>query len=765
MIKKILGILLITSLVCSPVFAERITLQDGNGNEVGTAGNPLVVSGGGSVSDDAYGAGWNGVTTVAPSKNAVRDKIESMPSESNSYTGYNVTNFPYPTGWVTQLTASAGNTVAMGYDAITTGAADFGASGTEFHVLTYSHKNRIRQVGSLTQVKFYTPSKPAQLTAFYIEVWRATDPDNPTSFTRISQEDVLASITAATTNTVTLASPVSVQEGDFIGYGYTASSDPGNFLDSITGIAASSYTTTSTPSASGYAWKSQTSVTNILPMQGYVGTAPLIVFVGDSIMSGVASSGSYNRSFIEAEDKTLSTHKVEYYVQKALSANGGISGITYQNMGVGGQPLTTIRARITADVVNLTPKICVINGGINGSTTGLSSTSTYEYISEWQKILDLLEAANIVTFVESIMPWESTSTADARRIDEINERIKALCRTRYKGVFFVDQGITLGKFRSGGDAGNRWDWNDLYDSGDGLHPNAAGHIARSKNIIQVMNEASRNQFRNSPPIQSNDRAWMALAQIRGLLTAPKLLIPFLEDPQVSSTTLDFSGNANTATYSGILYSERFNVGAGFMVDGATSNSLTIPDSTTLTFGDGSNDSAFSVFGIFQLTNQASEQTIIAKYTPKTAATKREWLVAVDSSEKLRLDIWDESAAVASSRLTDAALTVLADSITGTIHTFCITYSGVGGATAGNGITIYVDGALVASTATNNGSYVAMENTTQIVTIGTSRSTADAGTNWFLSDLGLVGISGEVISANTAYTLDKLLRSMYGLEGQ
>jgi len=30
------------------VYAERITLQDGNGNEVGTAGNPLVVSGGSS---------------------------------------------------------------------------------------------------------------------------------------------------------------------------------------------------------------------------------------------------------------------------------------------------------------------------------------------------------------------------------------------------------------------------------------------------------------------------------------------------------------------------------------------------------------------------------------------------------------------------------------------------------------------------------------------------------------------------------------------
>lgn len=39
------------------------------------------------VSDTAYGAGWNGVTTIAPSKNAVYDKIESVvssiPSVSN----------------------------------------------------------------------------------------------------------------------------------------------------------------------------------------------------------------------------------------------------------------------------------------------------------------------------------------------------------------------------------------------------------------------------------------------------------------------------------------------------------------------------------------------------------------------------------------------------------------------------------------------------------------------------------------------------------
>ena len=39
--------------------------------------------GGGSVSDTVYGAGWNGDTTVAPSKNAVYDKIETLFSSAS----------------------------------------------------------------------------------------------------------------------------------------------------------------------------------------------------------------------------------------------------------------------------------------------------------------------------------------------------------------------------------------------------------------------------------------------------------------------------------------------------------------------------------------------------------------------------------------------------------------------------------------------------------------------------------------------------------
>lgn len=46
----------------------------------GTPGTWVQIGAGGSVSDTAYGVGWDGDTTTAPSKNAVYDKIETLGS-------------------------------------------------------------------------------------------------------------------------------------------------------------------------------------------------------------------------------------------------------------------------------------------------------------------------------------------------------------------------------------------------------------------------------------------------------------------------------------------------------------------------------------------------------------------------------------------------------------------------------------------------------------------------------------------------------------
>lgn len=61
--------------------ASAISVLDTAANFTGTDVEAVLAElagGGASVSDDAYGAGWDGVTTIAPSKNAVYDKIETI---------------------------------------------------------------------------------------------------------------------------------------------------------------------------------------------------------------------------------------------------------------------------------------------------------------------------------------------------------------------------------------------------------------------------------------------------------------------------------------------------------------------------------------------------------------------------------------------------------------------------------------------------------------------------------------------------------------
>jgi len=51
------------------------------------------------ISDEAYGSGWNGVTDIAPSKNVVYDKIESMGGGSGLWTDNDTGGYYYPNNW------------------------------------------------------------------------------------------------------------------------------------------------------------------------------------------------------------------------------------------------------------------------------------------------------------------------------------------------------------------------------------------------------------------------------------------------------------------------------------------------------------------------------------------------------------------------------------------------------------------------------------------------------------------------------------------
>lgn len=77
----------------TPPAPEGYTNVKWQSDALGNRSGYVADGGSGSVSDAAYDSSWNGVTTVAPSKNAVYDKIESMGSSGGggilAYMEYN----------------------------------------------------------------------------------------------------------------------------------------------------------------------------------------------------------------------------------------------------------------------------------------------------------------------------------------------------------------------------------------------------------------------------------------------------------------------------------------------------------------------------------------------------------------------------------------------------------------------------------------------------------------------------------------------------
>lgn len=133
-----------------------------------------------------------------------------------------------------------------------------------------------------------------------------------------------------------------------------------------------------------------------------------------------------------------------------------------------------------------------------------------------------------------------------------------------------------------------------------------------------------------------------------------------------------------------------------------------PDAAYWSRGDGSSDSALSVGAWVYITDIASGRHIIAKWT--NSGNQREWRFYVASADNLIFQLRDESGPFNAQRESTAAVKQ------GAWHFYAATYDGGGGATAADGIKLYEDGVDVSGTATNNASYVAMENGTSLVSI-------------------------------------------------
>ncbi len=169
-------------------------------------------------------------------------------------------------------------------------------------------------------------------------------------------------------------------------------------------------------------------------------------------------------------------------------------------------------------------------------------------------------------------------------------------------------------------------------------------------------------------------------------------------------THDGNTTANTSTLS-VADAEGI-ANAALNMGDAGENGITVTDHNDFTFGDGTNDSPFSVIGWVNYSDNASVQVLISKYQ----GVDREWRFFY-SDGLITWLVEDDSG-------TDTAQITTTNNMSDGWHFLVGTYDGRGGSDAAEGLNIYIDWVKQTDvTRSTESGYVAMENIAVDVKIG------------------------------------------------
>lgn len=169
---------------------------------------------------------------------------------------------------------------------------------------------------------------------------------------------------------------------------------------------------------------------------------------------------------------------------------------------------------------------------------------------------------------------------------------------------------------------------------------------------------------------------------------------------------------------------------------ASSRYVTRPDAANLSFGNGTTDSPFTLFFFGSVADTAAVRALVAK----TAASNVEYRLIVNSADLLQMILTDVGQVNVAATNSNAPVTQ------GSPHLYWATYSGVGGSSAANGITLGVDSATISQAALTDAGYVAMGNLTAPLDVG-------AMTNHTASFMdGAASLAGVAVGAASLATM-------------
>lgn len=187
---------------------------------------------------------------------------------------------------------------------------------------------------------------------------------------------------------------------------------------------------------------------------------------------------------------------------------------------------------------------------------------------------------------------------------------------------------------------------------------------------------------------------------------------------------DGTDNGSIAPHAGVATANTDTFNATGKISGALDfggqYAVEIDDSADFSFGDGTNDSAFSIAAWVYVVNASTSQVILAKADGTTGAEVREWVLSIDYHEHLKFVLWDESA-------NSYIFATSGDSLSSGWHFVVATYDG---GEDESGITIYVDNIEDTVNRWHSGTYTAMENLATKVVIGANeQADGNLGNYW------------------------------------
>lgn len=241
-----------------------------------------------------------------------------------------------------------------------------------------------------------------------------------------------------------------------------------------------------------------------------------------------------------------------------------------------------------------------------------------------------------------------------------------------------------------------------------------------------------------------------IKNIVGDANVVRLIFPARTD---TTTTTDLSRNAATCTWDATIAARLSQQGLGYKQTFASASLQygQLPDAADLSFTNDTVDSSFSIVSLANVTDTAAARMLFAKYRSDSATSEYQYTVQADDT--LAIYLRDAGQAVAIWRVSNVAIAM------GAPHLYEMVLTVASAPTArANDIVLGVDAANVASTATNNASYLRMQNQTIAARIGSFTD----GASYFDGSIYMTLVCNIALSAAQRTSIKTAVNKYFGL---